>query len=1671
MSKAIGYTLRYGEPTGVNGVRISMLGADTVRRRSVVHVRDPSIAEVVPKAGSINDRRMGTVDRRAACTTCWNNSMDCAGHHGHMDLPVAVYNAGQVDRVARTLKCVCFYCASLLVQRGTPQMRAAARLPVGRERFNYVSLLLKGTGKRHCPECHMLQPKRYRVEKKERTIEIVPEWDRAAIKHPTEQEASNDPFRAEHALSILSAISDQDAELLGFSVPDAHPENLMMTTMVVPPPPVRPSMVVDGVGAIQRGADDITHKIKCIQKDVSKLYELAYGYKVTVPNANPRKRARADTTASLSSSSASFTPPRQRKKPSSTSQPSDASDESSTDDDDESNDDESADTNDQQRQKPTLSAPEARREAEISLQYDIATCLHNDCRGMKQSQRKSGAPTESIALRLKGKEGRVRGTMMGKRVDFTARGVIVPDPDLDVDEFGVPLWVSQVLTYTENVCSYNTQLLQHAVVSGAHGYRGANYVATPDGTTLFLARTTETERREIASRLGAGWKVARHVRDGDWVIVNRQPSLHRNSMLGHRLRVFQTNEVSKGGKFVFRLPPPATPGYNADFDGDEMNMSVVQGLFARAEVAEIMRLPRNFISAQNQKPIVGLVQDGIVGSMLMTRRDTFFSRAQAMLLLSAVQHGHRPLPPPAIRRAVRVTTSSTWEIDSVTGDSYKKIVPARTEWEQMWTGKQIFSLLVPPNVHMARSVRNGKSSFPQIGRGSDADPDDDGEEKAVIVLAGDILTGCLCKATVGCSAGGLVERIWRCAGPDAARDFVSDAQRITNTFLVQRGLSFGIDNITIDEAARSKVAECVSIAKEAGERVVSMVALPEPRQIVVQQVTPEERRVADRYLVQLGNACFEALGRCTQNRSRLGSNAQHDMVKSGSKGNPWNNIQMEAAVGAQSVSGGRISCAFDGRAVPSARITPDPLAQRLEEAGFVTRSFREGLTPQLAFHHAAASRESLVDSQANTPDTGYIQRRLVKWMESHRVWWNGMVTDVKGGIVQFLYGGDGMDPTYLQRVECPALLQSDDALRTLIEFDGHDAPDVEHAALVQSRDAVRRAMETVLLPDMSSRCTFNVPVYPAASLEELAKKYNQRHLDKRAKTENQPPMTENAPKTTLRASTAVAMVASWCVRVRATCQQVLAVKSVLTARNLIRNYHVTTPEHLRIILDKMADQYERARAANGEGVGAISAQSIGEPATQVSLNTFHSAGKGAATLTLGVPRLKEIFDSTKAIKCPSATVFLKAPWNRTRGAAEAVGVLLEHSSLGMIVDKAWVETDVAHDQQDTQLVFDDDNNTLEDSRIFAAMDAVFCSSSSPLTTTTTKSTKITNATPHRPIVSARTSPGDAHADRDTILMPPPAAPPQTRRSKAAAAEKTVPSPYWSDMIFSLRPDAMVARRINVDDVVIKTRLFLGPGSPHHAFQSGEWQMTVRVSEMPDGMMLKSDVAGVDSANVQHVFATRLQATLGSEVVLTGVSKEITATRVFEHKSSQFEPITGGHRVVCEWAIQTQGSDLRALLASPCVDATRTYSNDQNEVDRVLGIDAAIAVATNEVRQVVCCDGTYVNSRHFAIPIDTMASKGTLVPLSRHGITKANNGFLLRVSFEKSPEMLQDAAFYGERDDTSRGITQCVMLGKAPPIGTGTVEVLGECEVDVPVVINSGKRKRAQVEVGVGVGLV
>ncbi|MCD6263358.1 DNA-directed RNA polymerase subunit A' [Candidatus Bathyarchaeota archaeon] len=590
------------------------------------------------------------------------------------------------------------------------------------------------------------------------------------------------------------------------------------------------------------------------------------------------------------------------------------------------------------------------------LQYHVTTYFNNEVSGIPPARHRSGRPLKSLAQRLKGKEGRFRGNLSGKRVDYSARTVISPDPNIDINEVGVPIHIAMRLTVPETVTEMNIEEMRELVRNGPHKYPGALYIIRPDGKRIRLEYVAD--REELAKNIEPGFIVERHLRDGDITLFNRQPSLHRMSIMAHRVKVLPYK--------TFRLHLAVCPPYNADFDGDEMNLHVPQSKEAQTEARLLMEVQDQILSPRYGAPFIGATKDYITGAYLLTRRETLLTKEEVGQLLAAAGY-YGPLPEPVRREPV-----------------------------PLWSGKDIFSLFLPRDFTFVTRAKICRRCSKCLREKCPYDA-------YVKIQNGRLLTGVIDKNSIGAEmAETIFHRIVKDYGTETAHIFLNSICRLVNEFLSLRGFTYSLDELEIGERVRRKINRTLSTAERRIEELIR--AYEQGRLERLPGQTLE-----DTFEIQVMNELARARDRAGEivDEELSLENSGIIMTRTGARGSSLNIGQMMACIGQQAIRGKRIVRGYTDRTLSHFK----PNDPRPEARGFVYSCYRDGLNPIEFFFHAMGGREGLVDTAVRTQQSGYMQRRLINALEHLRVEYDGTVRDSLGNIIQFRYGEDGIDPS------------------------------------------------------------------------------------------------------------------------------------------------------------------------------------------------------------------------------------------------------------------------------------------------------------------------------------------------------------------------------------------------------------------------------------------------------------------------------------------------------------------------------------------------------------------------------------------------------------------------------------------------------------------------------------
>lgn len=743
-----------------------------------------------------------------------------------------------------------------------------------------------------CLNCNTIQPK-YVFSSTEKIIYMV-----------FKNEGTRIVLSETDTKNILTKINTEDIQLLGFNPKTFHPKNLILSVLPVMPPVCRPYLVAENTTC----DDDLTIQYIEIIKANKHLGD------------------------------------------------------------------------------PTLN--ELRRQKYTQIIKFRIKCLFNNDQG--SSKHSNGRPLKGIKKRLTGKEGLLRGNLLGKRVDKSARTVIGPDPTLRTNEIAIPQHFADTLSYPVIVNQYNINQVHEWVENGMvnfllrdNGQTRINmkYAQYKHGTRLqygdYLVKKsigkTEmiTAEKQLFSlkegdkivRNGAilsdieyntpkpvhiqiGDVVERKMIDGDILLLNRQPTLHSGSMMAQNVRILP-------GKTI-RLNLATTKTFNADFDGDEMNVFMPASPETEAELRSLSSVGNHIISVQSGKANIVIVQDSLLAAYLMTirkhpiTREDFFQLCMAFRDISI--------------DSILVKTEQYW---SKTGGQ-----------TGVYTGKMLFSMLLPYDFF-----------YTSHNKADDNDP-------TVVIEHGLLLHGAINKAQLGAGHSSLITILYKEYGVHRCLDFLDNVQFITNAYAQRYGFSVGIKDclVTRHTEIQDTVAKSFLQAQNMENNI-------------------KNEFLRENYVIRsLGSA--RDLGMVIAKNAIDKDNNFMKTIISGAKGDYFNICQITGLVGQQDIEGTRVNNLISNN---TRSLYHYPLALKdqdkiYESRGFIRNSFIHGLNPREYWFHSMSGRIGIIATAAKTSTSGYVQRRMVKIAEDLQIKYDNTVRGVNESIIQFSYGDIGLDP-------------------------------------------------------------------------------------------------------------------------------------------------------------------------------------------------------------------------------------------------------------------------------------------------------------------------------------------------------------------------------------------------------------------------------------------------------------------------------------------------------------------------------------------------------------------------------------------------------------------------------------------------------------------------------------
>ena len=980
-----------------------------------------------------------------------------------------------------------------------------------------------------------------------------------------------------------------------------------------------------------------------------------------------------------------------------------------------------------------------------------------------------------------------------------------------------------------------------------------------------------------------------------------------------------------------------TKPYNADFDGDEMNLHMPQDEESEAELKNLAAVPYQIISPANNASIVGVFQDSLLGAYRFTRPDIKFDQREAMNLLM----------------------------------SFNKVDTSVLKKKKEITSFDIMSQIMPPI-----TMKFGNKWF-----------EDSGEEYSksnhvVEIAAGKYVRGQMEKGVLGGGGNGLLQRICNYYGNMASADFVDNLQNVVTEYMKTSAYSVGISDLISDSETNEKIAQTITNKKKDVKNLIDQTHLG-----IFENKTGKsnEEEFETQVTNILNNATNEAgkIGRKSLDKS----NRFVIMVNAGSKGSDINISQMISCLGQQTVDGKRIPYGFENRTLPHyTKFDDSPTAR-----GFVESSFISGLTPEELFFHAMGGRVGLIDTAVKTSQTGYIQRRLIKGLEDLKVEYDMTVRNNKQKIVQFQYGDDGIDTVRVENQLLPLVGMSLEEIYAHFHFPSENdttsvfmTPYTKGAAgrmKKQQNDLSEKSKSYIeYMIDMREKIVKNIFKNTDGKMVHIPVSFRHvinniqglQHISKNSMVDITPYEAFTLIENTFKNLEKI-VYAPPTELFKVMYYYHLSPKELLTVKRFNRKTLIS-------LLEMITSIYKNAIVAPGEMVGMIAAQSIGEPTTQMTLNTFHFAGVASkSNVTRGVPRIEEILSLSENPKNPSVTICLPKDQEGSRENAQNLIPTIEHTKLNEVVSSV----DICFDPDDLNSLIEEDVDALTQYYEFE------------------------------------------------------------RLADQCGAQDVVSSKEKSKWIIRMEMDkeSMLDKNITMDDInfAIGNSFNEEVHCVYSDYNSDKLIFRLRLNNMLANKKKMGQVNPLDQSDEIYLLKN-FQDNLLNNVVMSGI-KNISKV-VLRKVTNNVVKEDGKYNKKESWVLDTVGTNLSDILSLDYIDVNRTVSNDIQEIYRTFGIEAARNAIFQELTEVIEFDSTYINYHHLSMLCDRMCYRSKMISIFRHGINGDDIGPLAKASFEETPEMFLKAARHAELDPM-RGVSANVMCGQQGYFGTSAFQVLAD----------------------------
>jgi len=1199
------------------------------------------------------------------------------------------------------------------------------------------------------------------------------------------------------------------------------------------------------------------------------------------------------------------------------------------------------------------------------LQYHVITSINNNMSGFPKATHRTGRALKTLTERISSKEGRIRSHLMGKRVDQSGRSVITADPSISIDELVIPLKFAVNLTYPEVVCDSNIDRLKTAIMNG-NEYPGVKRV-TVDNKKFSIKGMSEEQKANLANKLKNGQIVYRHLIKGDWVLFNRQPSLHKMSMMAHRI-------IPMEGK-TLRFNPNVTSPYAGDFDGDEMNIHVMQTQTTSLESKYLASVSTQIINPQSCSPCIGLIQDNSLGCYLMTTGNIDISLQHMMSISSNI------IP----------YVNKVYVNDNNNRKASKKI-----------TTHDIFNLLLP-NINYNNNSDNVK------------------------IVNGVYNSGILSSKSTGIKNNSIFHICYNDMGNIITRDFIDNIGWVANSWLNIYGFSCGISDCIISDA--KIIADINANIDKYNKYACNMIANAENgKELLYTEISKSTNKFYDYKSVkkQFPQKMWGLLGECRGNIEKIIDdylkqdeidNSIYKMIVSGSKGKPNNMCQILGILGPQNIDGTWIPDQLEDRTLPhNPKYSLSP-----ETHGYIKNSYVTGLSPQEYWSHAQAGRDGVITKTIKTADSGYIQRKLIKALEDIHICYDNTVRNANNVIIQLLYGYDGINGSYLENVNIKYIRYDNETLRGLYFNSEERDVNISNEEFDNILGYISYIKDNTLKTDIGNTVYFNYddmiiksPINIDRYIMNIKNENgngSEGHEDDMTAKDIFNRVKELCAKTTIYRGLEGDDKESYDIvqKINECSSKLLHMQiyTELCSKNL-RKHGIAKLSKFNKLLKNIEERYINSIANGGDNVGMISAQSIGEPVTQLTLSTFHHTGIGTkVSLQKGVPRLKELLNLSKNTKTPTSVIYLSDDMKKGKNAD------LYDSKNGITdykINKAIYDL---IEPLKSSLEYTTVRNIIDSISINIAKNVTECypSDFEFIADNIKFNNIIQNNAEDTPNVLIRII-----LNKEKIS--------NTSNISILHIKNSIINTFNGMCEAKIKQSDVIHADLNGNENIIRINICL------KTTDSNELNSLIKEINNIENIILNTVIQGIMGISKTHI---RL------------IQKD------FYYKSKYYkkiEPMNNIYKILNEdkdktidyvdIVIDTEGTSMQNIICCKDINPYKTYSNSVWEMYQIYGIEVARKILIKEIYESIDT-GVYISPKHIEILIDVMTHQGTLISTDRHGMGKTDSGPLHRASFEETTTQLTNASIYNENDNMN-GISSNIMFGQYIKTGTGAFNI-------------------------------